>query len=80
MSKAAARMGAGRKCMKILFFEVWPRDKRILVDVLCHNSAAIAFWRSVGFTDYSLSLEIYPEWAMPSDSARTCRTRSAEAR
>jgi ribosomal protein S18 acetylase RimI-like enzyme len=45
--------------MKILFFEVWPRDKRILVDVLCHNSAAIAFWRSVGFTDYSLSFWLY---------------------
>jgi hypothetical protein len=24
-----------------------------------HNSVAIAFWKSVGFTDYSLSLEIY---------------------
>jgi predicted acetyltransferase len=55
------RSGIGRRCIKILFFEVWPLDKRITVEVLCQNSAAIAFWRSVGFTDYSLSLEIHPD-------------------
>jgi predicted acetyltransferase len=55
------RSGIGRQCMKILFSEMWPQDKRITVDVLCHNSPAIAFWRSVGFTDYSLSLEIHPD-------------------
>jgi predicted acetyltransferase len=54
------RSGVGRQSMNILFSEVWPRDKRVTVDVLCHNSGAIAFWRSVGFTDYSLSLEILP--------------------
>jgi ribosomal protein S18 acetylase RimI-like enzyme len=54
------RSGIGRQCMNILFSEIWPRDKRITVDVLCHNSGAIAFWKSVGFTDYSLSLEICP--------------------
>lgn len=55
------RLGIGRQCMKILFSEVWPTDKRITVDVLCQNPAGIAFWRSVGFTDYCLSLEIYPD-------------------
>jgi GNAT superfamily N-acetyltransferase len=54
------RSDVGRQTMNILFSEVWPRDKRVTVDVLCHNSGAIAFWRSVGFTDYSLSLEILP--------------------
>ena len=54
------RSGVGRQSMNILFSEVWPRDKRVTVDVLCHNSGAIAFWKSVGFTDYSLSLEILP--------------------
>jgi hypothetical protein len=47
--------------MKILFSEVWPQDERIMVDVLCHNSAGIAFCRSIGSTDYSLSLEIHPD-------------------
>jgi ribosomal protein S18 acetylase RimI-like enzyme len=55
------RSGIGRQCMKILFSEVWPQDKRITVEVLSHNSAAIAFWRSVGFTDCGLSLEIHPD-------------------
>ncbi len=53
--------------MNILFSEVWPRDKRITVDVLCHNFGAIAFWKSVGFTDYSLSLEIFPNSRPPRD-------------
>lgn len=55
------RLGIGRQCMKILFSEIWPQDKRITVEVLSQNSAGIGFWRKVGFTDYSLSLEIYPD-------------------
>ncbi|MCE0521356.1 MAG: GNAT family N-acetyltransferase [Methylacidiphilales bacterium] len=55
------RAGIGRQCMKILFTEIWPQDKRITVEVLTQNSTAITFWREVGFTDYSLSLEIYPD-------------------
>jgi ribosomal protein S18 acetylase RimI-like enzyme len=55
------RMGIGRQCMKILFSEIWPQDKRITVEVLSQNLAAIMFWRKMGFTDYSLSLEIYPD-------------------
>lgn len=30
------------------------------VDVLVQNFAASAFWRSVGYQDYSLTLEILP--------------------
>jgi len=53
--------GVGRECVRILFSEVWPKDKRITVDVLCWNPAGIAFWRAMGFTDYCLNLEIYPD-------------------
>ena len=53
--------GVGRQCMKILFSEIWPRDKRVAVDVLYHNRAGIAFWRAVGFSDYCLRLERLPE-------------------
>jgi GNAT superfamily N-acetyltransferase len=55
------RNGVGRQCMKILLSEIWPKDKRITVDVLCHNQAGIAFWRAVGFSDYSLTLERLPD-------------------
>ena len=40
--------------------EVWPKNKRLLVEVLSENAAAVAFWRAAGFRDYSLALEIPP--------------------
>jgi GNAT superfamily N-acetyltransferase len=55
------KRGIGRQCMKMLSSEIWPKDKRVTVDVLCRNHAGIAFWRAVGFTDYCLTLERLPE-------------------
>lgn len=55
------RVGLGRRAVEILRSEVWPSDKRITVDVLVANLAAVAFWRTVGFDDYCLTLEIMPE-------------------
>lgn len=54
------RQGIGRQAVELLRSQIWPRNKRLTVDVLVHNTAAIAFWRSVGYRDYSLSLEILP--------------------
>ncbi|HET7625513.1 MAG TPA: GNAT family N-acetyltransferase [Verrucomicrobiae bacterium] len=54
------RMGIGRAAFSLLRHEIWPRDVRLTVDVLCQNLSAIAFWRSVGYRDYSLTLEIMP--------------------
>jgi GNAT superfamily N-acetyltransferase len=54
------RAGIGRAAFAILRDEIWPRDVRLTVDVLCQNQAAIAFWRSVGYRDYCLTLEIMP--------------------
>ena len=54
------RAGLGRKCLKILFSQVWPKDKRITVNVLCQNHLGTVLWRAVGFTDYSLTLEFDP--------------------
>ena len=60
VQRGLRRSGVGRQCMEILFSEVFPLDKRITVDVLTQNSAGISFWRSLGFSDYCLTLEIYP--------------------
>jgi ribosomal protein S18 acetylase RimI-like enzyme len=49
--------GIGRAFVTLLLAEIWPRGKRITVEVLCHNDRAIAFYRSLGFGDYSLALE-----------------------
>ena len=55
------RQGLGRRAVDILRSEVWPSTKRLTVDVLIANKSAVAFWRSVGYKDYSLTLEIVSE-------------------
>jgi GNAT superfamily N-acetyltransferase len=54
------RQGIGRRAIEILRTQIWPATKRLTVDVLAHNSPAVAFWRSVGYADYCLTLEILP--------------------
>jgi len=53
--------GLGRRAVEILRSQLWPKSKRLTVDVLTANKRAVSFWRSVGYADYSLSLEILPE-------------------
>jgi predicted acetyltransferase len=55
------RQGLGRRAVAILRSEVWPRTKRLTVEVLVTNQSGVAFWRAVGYTDYALTLEIMPE-------------------
>jgi ribosomal protein S18 acetylase RimI-like enzyme len=52
------RQGIGRAAMEILRTQIWPKNKRLTVSVLVQNTAAVAFWRAVGYEDYSLTLEI----------------------
>lgn len=54
------RQGIGRAAVDILRTQVWPKNKRLTVEVLVKNTAAVAFWRAVGYQDYSLMLEIMP--------------------
>lgn len=54
------RTGIGRRAFGILRDEIWPPGLRLTVDVLCHNPGGLAFWRSVGYRDYRLTLEIVP--------------------
>jgi ribosomal protein S18 acetylase RimI-like enzyme len=59
------RRGIGRRAMEILRTEIWPGNKRLTVDVLLHNTPAIAFWRAVGYRDYLLGLEIPADNSKP---------------
>lgn len=54
------RQGIGRAAVEILRSQIWPKNKRLTVEVLVRNAAAVAFWRAVGYQDYSLTLEILP--------------------
>ncbi len=55
------RQGIGRQVMRILAAEVWPRGKRLIVEVLWSNASGVAFWKAMGYREYSLCLEIMPE-------------------
>lgn len=52
------RRGVGRRAIQILRDDLWSGMKRLTLEVLVANTAAAAFWRAVGFSDYSLTLEI----------------------
>lgn len=54
------RQGHGRTAFSILQKEIWPANVRLTVEVLCENHGSIAFWRGVGYRDYSMMLEILP--------------------
>ena len=54
------REGIGRRVVQLLGEEVWPMEKRIAVEVLMHNETGLAFWRSVGFEEYCMTLEMPP--------------------
>ena len=47
--------------MQLLREEIWPRGRRMTVEVLCANAAGVAFWKEMGYREYSLFLEIMPE-------------------
>src|SRR5580692_331235 len=54
------RQGIGRRALDLLRTRIWLENKRLTVDVLVQNQAAVAFWRAMGFQDYCLTLEIQP--------------------
>lgn len=60
VSRNRRRQGIGRCAVEILRSQVWPSNKRLIVEVLVANTSAVAFWRAVGYADYALTLEIEP--------------------
>jgi GNAT superfamily N-acetyltransferase len=54
------KVGIGRAAFEVLRSEIWASGVRLTVEVLCQNYGGVAFWRSVGYRDYSLTLEIMP--------------------
>lgn len=54
------RRGLGRRAFQALRRESFPRDKRILVEVLVCNEAGTAFWKRIGFVERYLGLHMPP--------------------
>ena len=59
IESAFRRQGFGRRAFERLR-EMFPRGKRVLVEVLVWNAAAAAFWKSVGFEERYLGLQLNP--------------------
>lgn len=55
--RESRRQGIGRAAIEHLVRNEWPKYKRVRIDVLVGNTAAIAFWRSIGFADYCLTMQ-----------------------
>ena len=55
------REGLGASAMTVLREELWSPGLRLTVDVLTTNKAGIEFWKSMGYQDYCLTLEIVPD-------------------
>jgi GNAT superfamily N-acetyltransferase len=51
------RSGVGRQTLAWLRSTVWPEGLRARIEVLIDNAVARAFWRSVGFEDYCVTME-----------------------
>ncbi len=55
------RQGLGRRAVEMLCSQVWRKDRRLTVEVLVANQGGVAFWHSVGYKDYALTLEKLPD-------------------
>ena len=56
VEREVRRRGLGRRAFERLRRRGFPRDKRVLVEVLTWNAAGLAFWKSVGFSERYLGL------------------------
>lgn len=54
---AHRRRGNGRAAFEWLAANAWRDAPRIRLEVLVGNAAGIAFWRSLGFEDYCITME-----------------------
>jgi len=51
------RSGVARAALQWLWLNAWPSSQRLRVEVLVGNTVAREFWRSVGFQEYSITME-----------------------
>jgi len=61
VARERRREGIGKRAAAILRKTIWPKDRRLTLEVLTANATGLAFWRAEGYTDYSLMLEIMPK-------------------
>jgi len=55
---AARHSGVGRQAFELLRSKIWSAQKRLTLEVLCSNRAGYRFWRSLGYRNCAVTLEI----------------------
>jgi ribosomal protein S18 acetylase RimI-like enzyme len=58
VEKSSRRLGVGKKAITLLRKNAWLNERRLRLDVLVTNFNGIKFWKSVGFKDYCLTMEL----------------------
>ena len=58
IASAYRRQGLGRRAFDWLRQNRWQHHAKVRVEVLSGNARALAFWRSVGFEEYAVTLEL----------------------
>ena len=58
VNRELRQKGLGKEAFRILSTKVWPSGKKVVLEVLVGNKSAIEFWKSLGFKDYSLKMEM----------------------
>ena len=62
------RKGLGRRAIQWLAANIWNEAPRIRLDVLVGNMAGREFWKSVGFTEYCITMERQNPLAQPAQT------------
>lgn len=62
----ARRHGIGREVFRLLRSEIWCKSKRLTLEVLSSNGVGYRFWRSLGYRNCAVTLEIPAQAAEPS--------------
>jgi GNAT superfamily N-acetyltransferase len=52
------RFGFGSEGLEKLRAEIFPKDVTIYLEVLTHNNRGRAFWQSLGFVEYSVTMRL----------------------
>jgi ribosomal protein S18 acetylase RimI-like enzyme len=52
------RRGFGRSLIQWLVKNAWQSAPRVRIDVLVGNEAGLHFWKSIGFVEYCLAMEL----------------------
>lgn len=66
------RHGIGRQAINWLWHNAWRGVPRLRIEVLVGNVNGQAFWRSIGFREYCLTMEMEPPYSPANSRAVGC--------